>query len=348
VATIKDVAAMAGVSASTVSYALNGNRPISEVKKAAITEAMEKLHYRPHAVARSLASKRTRIIAILFPREDHGIGFSELELIMRAAVSTTSRGYHLVIWVLQTNDEEELYQLTHQALVDGVILMEVHTSDRRVALFKDWNIPFILLGRDSETPTESFIDVDFATTMMRCISYLKDLGHRRIAFVNQSAHSLKSGYGPVVRTHRAFEYCKANFDMDGREFFFESDPEYARDKTQTLLSKQSVPTAFIVMNDRALPGIIKAVEESGRRIGTDISLVTIVSAGSAVSYYLPALTAFEMDSQAMMEAAVDQLIAKLEGRYSELTTRLIPCVLREKNSAGKVLPEKTSNRRRKV
>lgn len=338
-ATIKDVAALAGVSASTVSYAINGTRSISASKKALIADAMEKLHYRPHAIARGLASKRTRIIAILFPPEEHGIGLSELELIMRAAACTMRRGYHLVIWTLHGGDEQELRQLTQQSLVDGVILMEVHIADWRINLFKEWDIPFILLGRDAEIPAESYIDVDFFTTMMRCISYLKELGHHRIVFLNQSARAFESGYGPVVRTHRAFEYCKNNFDMDGREFFCESDPEWARSAVSKLLGETPAPTAIIAMNDKALAGIIKAVEESGRRIGTDVSLVAIVSVGSTVSCYLPALTAFEMDAQAMMEAAVDQLIAKLEGRYAELSTRLIPCVLRERNSAGIVMPE---------
>jgi DNA-binding LacI/PurR family transcriptional regulator len=79
-ATIKDVAAMAGVSVSTVSYAINGTRPISTGKEASIMEAMRKLNYRPNAIARSLASKRTHIIAILFPFVDHGIGLSEIDL----------------------------------------------------------------------------------------------------------------------------------------------------------------------------------------------------------------------------------------------------------------------------
>jgi DNA-binding LacI/PurR family transcriptional regulator len=304
---------------------------------------MKKLQYRPHAIARSLASKRTRIIAILFPPEEHGIGLSELELIMTAAASTMRRGYHLVIWTLHSDDEEELRQLTQQSLVDGVILMEVHIGDWRINLFKEWAIPFILLGRNAETPAESYIDVDFSTTMMRCISYLKNLGHRRIVFLNQSIRAFESGYGPVVRTHRAFEYCRNNFDMDGQELFCESDPGWARHAVSKLLAEPAPPTAIIAMNDRALAGIIKAAEENGRRIGSDVSLVAIVSVSSTVSCYLPALTAFEMDAQAMMEAAVDQLIAKLESRYTELSTRLIPCVLRERNSTGMVMPEHFSH-----
>ncbi|MDR2607696.1 MAG: LacI family transcriptional regulator, partial [Treponema sp.] len=179
-ATIKDVAAMAGVSVSTVSYAINGNRPISEETKAGIQATMEKLHYHPHAIARSLASKRTRIIAIIFPPVEHGIGLSELELIIQAASSAAFRGYTLVLWALHSDNEEELRKLIQQSLVDGVILMEVHNGDRRVSLLKEMEVPFIMLGRDSDKPSESYIDIDFSSTMMQCISFLKNLGHRNI------------------------------------------------------------------------------------------------------------------------------------------------------------------------
>jgi DNA-binding LacI/PurR family transcriptional regulator len=73
----------------------------------------------------------------------------------------------------------------------------------------------------------------------------------------------------------------------------------------------------------------------GFRIPDDISLVSIISSAGAASFFLPALTAFEMDINAMMDAAMSQLIAKIEGRYAELSTRLIPCILRERNSTAK-------------
>ncbi|MDR2482294.1 MAG: LacI family transcriptional regulator [Treponema sp.] len=340
-ATIKDVAARAGVSVSTVSYALNSTRPVSEEKRAVIEEAMRELQYRPNMIARSLASKRTRIIAIFFPYVDHGIGPSEIDLIMEAAKSALRREYQLVIWALQTNTEEELLGLVSQELADGVILMEVHLHDRRIPALKQRGVPFILVGRDRDKPEETFIDIDFFTTMMDCISYLRGLGHRNLVFINQSKKSLDAGYGPVVRTHQAFAYFCKNFGVEGQEVFCESDSAQVAMTVEGLLAGRradapEVPnsTAFISMNDKSLPGLIRGIENSGFRIPRDISIVSIVSSGGSVSCYLPGITAFEMDIHALMDAAAAQLIAKLNGRYAEITERLIPCILRERQSSG--------------
>jgi DNA-binding LacI/PurR family transcriptional regulator len=81
---------------------------------------------------------------------------------MQAAKSATGHGYHLVIWTLQTTKEEELLQLIQQELVDGIILMEVHAGDKRIKTLKKAGIPCILMGRDGETPSESFIDGNYS------------------------------------------------------------------------------------------------------------------------------------------------------------------------------------------
>jgi DNA-binding LacI/PurR family transcriptional regulator len=333
-ATIKDVAAMAGVSVSTVSYALNGNRSISECKKLAIKEAAQKLGYRPRAIARSLASGRTHIIAILFPPVDHGIGLPEIDLIMEASKNVMSRAYHLVIWTLQTNNPDELIRLISQELVDGVILMEVHRKDRRIAVLQKAGIPFILLGRDDAVPGETYIDIDFFTTMMQCLVWLKKLGHRHIVFINQSGKSFRNGYGPVIRTHEAFAELCHSLEINGREYFCESNGEAVVGKMKDIFAACPKTTAFVVMNDKALPGIISGVMQQGLSIPEDVSIVSIVSSAAAASYMVPRLTFFEMNIERLMETTVSQLIAKIEGRYIEIPERLVPCTLREYQSTG--------------
>jgi DNA-binding LacI/PurR family transcriptional regulator len=266
---------------------------------------------------------------------EHGIGLSEIDLIIEAAKSTIQHGYHLVIWTLRTNSEEELEQLTSQELVDGVILMEVHINDRRIGVLKKRDLPFILMGRDSDKPSETFIDIDFFTTMMDCITYLKDLGHRNLVFINQSDKSFNAGYGPVVRSHEAFDYFCKNFDIKGIEVFCDSDSARVCAVTEKLLADYPGTTAFISMNDKSLPGLIRGIEKRHLRIPEDISIVSIVSSAGSVSSFLPAITAFEMNIHVLMDLTVTQLIAKLDGQYSEVSQRLIPCILRERQSAGR-------------
>ena len=75
-ATMNDVAKLANVSLSTVSYALNGKRPISEATRARILLAMAELDFQPNAMARALASKRSGILALLFPISERGLGIT--------------------------------------------------------------------------------------------------------------------------------------------------------------------------------------------------------------------------------------------------------------------------------
>jgi DNA-binding LacI/PurR family transcriptional regulator len=332
--TIKDVAAKAGVSISTVSYAISGERPISVEKKALIEQAMKELDYRPHAIARSLASKRTRIIALLFPPVERGIGLSELSLITNAAMAATEQGYHLVLWSLVSKDPDELRHLIRQELVDGVILMEVHDNDFRIPILREQRIPFFLFGQDSSAPDENFVDTDFIVSMYRALAFLSGLGHREICFINQSHDAFQSGYGPVVRSHAAFERFSVELKISGRECFCNSDPATGFRTAAEVLEQRPATTAFLVMNDRCLSGVIKAIEKKGRTIPGDLSLIAHVSSAATATMFLPSLTTYEMEGHALMSLAVGELIARIEKKYFEVPQRLMPCTLVERETTG--------------
>src|ERR1700690_862768 len=190
--TMLDVAKRAKVSLSTVSYTLNGTRPISEETRQRVTDAMEELGYRPHPLARGLASKHSRILAILFPAIERGLGITELDFVASAADTANKNGYHLVVWSADTNDPAELSELTQQGLVDGVILMEVHVNDTRVNLLRDLGFPFSMIGR-CDDDRDGYVDIDFKQTVEEALEYLSGLGHTKIAYVNQSQASYEAG-----------------------------------------------------------------------------------------------------------------------------------------------------------
>src|SRR5512143_4163316 len=161
VATMLDVAKRAGVALSTVSYALNGTRPISEETQQRIFAAMDELGYRPHALARGLASKRSRILALLFPALERGLGITELEFVSGAADAAKENGYHLVLWPVALHDLDELRRLTQQGLADGVVVMEIHLNDDRIKLLRDLHFPFSMIGRCDELKNLGYVDINF-------------------------------------------------------------------------------------------------------------------------------------------------------------------------------------------
>jgi DNA-binding LacI/PurR family transcriptional regulator len=328
-----DVAKKARVSLSTVSYALNGTRPISEKTRKRIASAMEELGYRPHPLARGLASKHSRILAILFPTIERGLGITELEFVTGAAHAASTNGYHLVVWSAETNDPEELKQLTRQGLVDGVILMEVHINDTRVNLLRKSGFPFSMIGR-CDDDRDGYVDIDFNQTIHETLEYLARLGHTHIAFLNQSQAAFDEGYGPVVRTKAAFEEYIRSSGLNGVTRFCRPSPQAGYEAFQTLLQEDPDLTAVISMNERAIPGVMRAIADRGWKIPDDFSLVALVSSVRMTEMMVPKVTTMEPPSAELGRLAIGLLIKHLEGNGNENPRILIPCRLIVGDSSG--------------
>ncbi len=331
--TMLDVAKRAKVSLSTVSYALNGTRPISEKTRQRIARAMDELGYRPHPLARGLASKRTRILAILFPAVERGLGITELDFVASAAHAASTNGYHLVVWSAETNDPHELHELTQQGLVDGVILMEIHRNDARVNLLRELKFPFSMIGR-CDDDRDGYVDIAFRETVNEALAYLASLGHTRIAFLNQSQAAYEAGYGPVIRTKTAFEEYIQTSGLKGVTRFCHASPQAGYEVFKTLLKEHPDMTAAITMNDRANPGVMRAVAERGWKIPDDFSIMALVSSVRMAEMMVPRLTTMEPPSAELGRLAVELLIKHLERTNDENPRILIPCRIVTGESTG--------------
>jgi DNA-binding LacI/PurR family transcriptional regulator len=333
--TIHDVAKKAGVSVSTVSYALNGNRPISEETRQRIIAAMNEIGYQPHALARGLASKRSRIIALQFPTPERGLGITELEFVTGAADAAVEYGYNLVLWSSQIHDAHGLAQLTQQGLVDGVILMEVRGLDPRVELLRKGELPFQLIGRCDDLQGIHYVDIDFEQTLGKALGHLMGLGHRQIAFLNQSEQEYNSGYGPSVRAQLAFEQAMNDQGLRPVSIYSSASPQSGYDTMKLLLEQNPQISALISMNERALSGVLRALHEAQRSIPNNFSLISIITSARAAQMMNPPLTTMTSPNTELGRLSVIQLIERLEGNQpNELRQVLLPCVLEQRESTG--------------
>ena len=199
-ATMQDVARRANVAVSTVSYALSGARPVAPRTAARIRAAMDELHYQPNAMARGLASRRSRTLAMTFPRFDTAMGETVFEIVRGAQKGAAEEGYALAVWPLEeARVGEGLVGLVRQGKADGVLLVEVEMADRRVAALSRAHLPFVMVGRTARPAGIAHIDIDFERTVDDAVEALHRLGHRRIAFVGRPAAQAAAGYGPAVR-----------------------------------------------------------------------------------------------------------------------------------------------------
>lgn len=332
--TMNDVARRAGVAVSTVSYALNGNRPISAETRLRIEAAMEELGYRPHAVARALASKRSRILALLLPAVRRGLGHTEFDFVAGAVEAAQEHGYHLVVWSSEFSEGAELDQLVRQGLVDGVILMEVRLDDDRVRVLTEHGRPFAMIGRTEDTTGLNFVDIDFAQTTRDAVTHLRDLGHERIAFVNHSREEYESGYGPAVRAQAGFESFMRTSGLTPVSRFCEDSPAGGRELMTGLLEGHPELTALVVMNDRAVPGCLQVLADRGLRVPDDFSIVSIVSSVLTAEMTVPALTVLAPRSRELGRRGLELLLRSLDAPGAELTQDLLPCDLVVGGSSG--------------
>lgn len=332
--TMLDVAKRARVSLSTVSYAINGARPISEATRQRIFAAMDELGYHPHALARGLASKRSRIIALLFPTHERGLGLTELEFVTSATETAMENGYNLVLWSSEAEDPHELRQRLQQGLVDGVMLMEVHLGDPRLALLRSINMPFSMIGRAADDEPAGYADVDFDRTTRDAVIYLASLGHRQIAFLNQSWDEFQSGYGPVVRAHAGFERAIKAAGLTGVAQFCRPTPLDGRAALETLLGEHPQLTALVAMNDRAIPGAMQAILDRGWSIPDDFSIMSILSSPRMTEMTNPPLTTLAVPSAELGRLGIEQLIQQLDAQEPNQIQELLTCQLVVRGSTG--------------
>jgi DNA-binding LacI/PurR family transcriptional regulator len=331
--TINDVAKKAGVSISSVSYALNGKRPISEAKKAHIFQVIRDMGYHPNASARSLASKKTNIIALLFPRlRERNIGLSEMQFVLSGGLHTLENGYNMVLWFLDAGDTEKLRSLIRQKRADGVILMEVRRDDPFVRILAEEGIPFFLIGHDDAYPGKNYVDIDFDRSMEMMIKNLAAGGHRHIGFINHPQETLTAGYAPTVKCRRAFRACCDAMHISGYDLFCNSDPQSGYDAALRLIREHQEISVIISLNQGCMSGIIKAVAGAGKTIPEDISIIVFAAAPFFGTNFLPSISAWELDISLIMKEAVLRLLGLINEGDSITDEKLILCQLKERQS----------------
>jgi DNA-binding LacI/PurR family transcriptional regulator len=329
--TMSDIAKRAGVALSTVSYALSGKRPISEQARQRVFQAMKELGYQPNSLARALVTKRTRIIALLYPSWSRSLG-PKTEFISSIAEAASDEDYALLLWTSSSQDQEVM-SITHQGFIDGVILMEVALHDPRVELLKAQQLPFTMIGHCAENDGISFVDLDFDYALEASVKYLADLGHEHIGFINQSKTLLKRGTGYVIRSLAAFQREIQQRGLYGEDCCCDENEQDGYDAAMTLWARDPAITAFILMTPWASGGVIRATSDRGLAIPEDISLIAIFSPHLA-ELTTPALTTVDFPFEEMGRIGAKLLIQRLEGQDEGPSQLLLKPPLTVRRSSG--------------
>lgn len=309
--TIKDVAKKAGVSVSTVSYALSGVRPVSDETRQRIQEAIEELHYHPNLLARSMINKRTRIIALLYPT----LSLSSLddlptEFIASITNVTYQYDYGLLLFTHEIG-EQEITRFINQGMVDGVILMEVLRQDPRVTLMQESGYPFSLIGHCEHNDGFSFVDMDFSMGYRLAVQHLAGHGHQSIAFLPTVMDIDNAQHNYLRESARGFRQTVGDLAIQGVIQGCKPTVQGGYEAMKDLLAAHPNITAAIVGNELIYSGACQALKELGLCVPDDFSVTGVISSRSAEKY-TPKITTISVPSFEMGRLGAEILIRQLE------------------------------------
>ncbi|WP_454051850.1 LacI family DNA-binding transcriptional regulator [Cellulomonas sp. Marseille-Q8402] len=333
-----DVAHRAGVALSTVSATLTGARPVSVATRARVEVAMDQLGYRRNALARGLASRRSRVLALTYPVGTSGLSRTSAEFVLSAAAVAQERGYQLVLWPFAVDDADGVLEVARQGLADGVLVMEVHADDVRVRTLRDAGVPVALIGRTAAegAPALPTVDVDFAATLSDAVAHLAGLGHRRIAFVNHAGHRLAEGHGPTVRAAAAYDVAMRTRGLTPAQVYADESVAGGRRALAGLLDGPgAAPTAVITMNEDATFGVVAELAARRVAVPAGLSVLAVVSSPAVAGQTVPPLTTLHAPGAQLGRAGVDALLALLDTGTVPPPV-LEPCRLVDLGSTGPV------------
>ncbi len=333
-ATRADVARLAGVSDSTVSYALTGDRPISDETRERIERAMDDLGYVPHARAAALASKKPSLVALHFPVGERGIDVSDLNYVNAASDRAEVEGIQLLMWTHDINDIDALRRLVSQGLIDGIILMEVRQHDERVDYLRTTRLPFVTIGRTKDNTALSYIDADFDAWGPLAVNHLADLGHTEVALISQPGSVVESGYGPVILTQSSLMAQAERRGM--RVHLVNSRPNIraGREALAQLLTAHPGITAAVGFNAPAMIGVLEELAVMGLRVPEDMSILHFGISPEQAEMTVPAQTTISVPGGVLGDEAMTVLIERMTNASAPTRQILAPPVLVDRGSTG--------------
>lgn len=328
-ATIKDVAARAGISYTTVSHVVNGTRPVSDPVREKVEAAIAELGYVPSGVARSLRAQSTGTLGLLVPNASNPY-FAELA---RGIEDHAERnGYSVILCNSDDDIDKQLRYLRVlvERRIDGLIVATVASDTAFAEALASLRVPLMLVDRSLDGVTADRVQVDHERGGFLATQHLLELGHRRIVCIGGPAST------QVVRLRaagyrRALEGAKVEA-LPVVDCAFTSPAGYAA--AQVLLASDEPPTAIFAGNDMIALGVLRAAAERGVRVPEQLSVVGFDDI--QVSRYLyPALTTVGQSIGQLGETAAARLLERIRTPDLAAAQQVIEptLVLRESSAA---------------
>lgn len=270
--TIYDVAREANVSMATVSRVVNGNPNVKPTTRKKVMEVIDRLGYRPNAVARGLASKKTTTVGVIIP-DISNIFFAELARGIEDIA--TMYKYNIILSNSDQNKDKELHLLNTMLgkQVDGLVFMGGDITPEHVTEFERSPVPVVLAGSVEDSKTIPSVNIDYRQAAYEAVKLFIEKGHTNIAFVSGSFHDTINRDWKLKGYKEALEEAGISYR---EEYVLEGDYTYESgvDCWQKLSELDHKPTAVYVGDDEMAIGVVHGAQDDGLQIPEQLEVIT--------------------------------------------------------------------------
>lgn len=309
--TIRDVAALAGVSVKTVSRVINREAGVHEATRLRVQEAVDTLHYRPDQSARSLRSARSYAVGVVYDNPNPYYVISIQNGLLSAC---REAGYGLQIHPCDASSPQlagEIVETVRHARLAGLVVAPpMSERPELIAQLADAGIPFVRLISAAEDPRDGYpcVYVDDRHAAYDITKHLIQLGHQRIGFIwggreHRSSPERYRGYAEALHDYGI--PLREELVVPG-DYSFDEGFRGAR----RLLALPERPTAIFGSNDEIAAGVLAAARSSGMNVPYDLSIAGFEDSPFSKQSW-PALTTARQATEEIARHAAQRLLAEI-------------------------------------
>ncbi|WP_197029336.1 LacI family DNA-binding transcriptional regulator [Alicyclobacillus macrosporangiidus] len=270
--TIRDVARLAGVGTTTVSRVINHSGPVHPETRRRVLEAMEKLSFRPHEIARGLRTNRLPTVGMIVSDISNPL-FSII--VQSAHRILLDQGYQLQLGITNgdPNEEIQLFESFVRQGISGIIASLIDDTKPTISeLLRGVPVPVVLLDRQTVSPDTNVVTNDHAKGSWEAVDYLLNLGHRDIALIIGTSKTFPGRARRKALLSR-LEYHGLSL-REGYLHEVDLSPSQGYEVMMQLLSHPHRPSAVIVGSNQVFVGVITALREMRLNYPSDISIIS--------------------------------------------------------------------------
>lgn len=268
--TIYDVAREADVSMATVSRVVNGNPNVKPATRKKVLEVIERLDYRPNAVARGLASKKTTTVGVIIPDVSNMFFASLARGIDDIA---TMYKYNIILANSDGDNLKEVNVLNNLLAkqVDGIIFMGHHITDEIRGEFSRSKTPVVLAGSIDPDMQVGSVNIDYKAATKEAVSLLAKNGHKEIAFISGALIDAINGHERLGGYKQALEEAGITYNEG---LIFEAAYSYKEGVRLVERLRNTGATAAFVSDDELAVGILDGLLDQGVKVPEEFEIIT--------------------------------------------------------------------------